>query len=198
MGKWIGIAVVGLLVVAGISCAGTYNSLVTLDQQVQSQWAQVENVYQRRMDLVPNLVETVKGAAAFEKETYTQVAEARAKAGQSTIDASKLSDQGAFDRFQQSQDALSSSLSRLLVVAERYPELKADVQMRRLAEELTSTENRVAFARQAYNDAVMQYNTACEVFPASLLARAYGHGTRAALLTFEPGIAAAPVLGLAT
>jgi len=174
MGKWIGIAVVGLLVVAGISCAGTYNSPVTLDQQVQSQWAQVENVYQRRMDLVPNLVETVKGAAAFEKETYTQVAEARAKAGQSTIDASKLSDQGAFDRFQQSQDALSSSLSRLLVVAERYPELKANQNFRDLQSQLEGTENRIAVERKRYNETAQAFNTKRDSFPTVLVAGVFG------------------------
>lgn len=174
MGKWIGIAVVGLLVVAGISCAGTYNSLVTLDQQVQSQWAQVENAYQRRLDLVPNLVETVKGAAAFEKDTFTQVAEARAKAGQSTIDASKISDPAAFDRFQQSQDALSSALSRLLVVSERYPELKANQNFRDLQAQLEGTENRIAVERKRYNEAAQAFNTKRDSFPTVLVASVFG------------------------
>jgi len=174
MAKWIGIAVVGLLVVAGISCAGTYNSLVTLDQQVQSQWGQVENVYQRRLDLVPNLVETVKGAAAFEKDTFTQVAEARAKAGQSTIDASKISDPAAFQRFQQSQDGLSSALTRLLVVAERYPELKANQNFRDLQAQLEGTENRIAVERKRYNEAAQAFNTKRDSFPTVLVASVFG------------------------
>src|SRR5215471_5658456 len=124
MGKWIGLGLLGLAVVFVLSGIGGYNKLVSLEQQVRSQWGQVENVYQRRADLVPNLVETVKGAAAFEKETFTQIAEARARVGQ--IDASKaVSDPETFEKFQRSQAALSSSLRRLLVVAEKYPDLKA-------------------------------------------------------------------------
>src|SRR5262244_4620381 len=107
MGKWLGLGVLAILVIFGFSIAGSYNSLVSLDQAVQSQWGQVENVYQRRLDLVPNLVETVKGAAAFEKDTFTAVTEARAKAGQTMVDPSKVvNDPSAFERFQQSQDAL--------------------------------------------------------------------------------------------
>src|SRR5215468_7051724 len=126
MGKWIAIIALGILVVIGFSCAGSYNSLVTLDQAVQSQWGQVENVYQRRADLVPNLVETVKGAAAFEKDTFTAVAEARSKVGQVSGEALRnaLNDPGAFEKFQQAQAGLSSALSRLMAVAEAYPELK--------------------------------------------------------------------------
>src|SRR5712664_4741051 len=103
MGKWLGLGVLGVLVIFGFAVSGSYNSLVSLDQQVQSQWGQVENVYQRRLDLVPNLVETVKGAASFEKDTFTAVTEARAKAGQTMVDGSKVvNDPGAFERFQRS------------------------------------------------------------------------------------------------
>src|SRR6266849_1578678 len=134
MGKWIAIIVLGAVVLAGFSCVGSYNNLVSLDQQVQSQWGQVENVYQRRLDLVPNLVETVKGAASFEKDTFTAVTEARARVGQvSSAAADKVvNDREAVEKFQRSQDALSSALSRLLVVVEKYPDLKATQNFRDL------------------------------------------------------------------
>src|SRR5215468_4620056 len=122
MGKWLGLGVLAVLVIFGLSIAGSYNSLVSLDQAVQSQWGQVENAYQRRMDLVPNLVETVKGAAAFEKDTFTAVTEARSRVGQIAPGAMDkvINDPAAFEKFQSSQDALSSALSRLLVVVEKY------------------------------------------------------------------------------
>ncbi len=175
MAKWIGIAVVGLLILAGFSCAGTYNSLVSMDQGVQAQWSQVENVYQRRLDLVPNLVETVKGAAAFEKDTFSAVAEARAKAGQATIDASKISDPAAFEKFQQSQDALSSALSRLLVTVEKYPELKANQNFRDLQAQLEGTENRIAVERRRFNEAAQGFNTKRNTFPTVLIAGFFGN-----------------------
>src|SRR5215467_3795100 len=179
MGKWIAIIALGILVVIGFSCAGSYNSLVTLDQAVQSQWGQVENVYQRRLDLVPNLVETVKGAAAFEKDTFTAVTEARAKAGQTMVDASKVvNDPGAFERFQRSQDALSSALSRLVVVAERYPDLKATQNFRDLQAQLEGTENRISVERRNFNEAVQAYNTAIKSFPAVLYAGLVGFKER--------------------
>src|SRR5688500_2974777 len=122
-------AIVVLAIILGISVAGTYNSLVQLDQAAQAQWAQVENVYQRRADLVPNLVETVKGAAKFEQETLTAVTEARSRVGQVTSGAVEniANDPQAFARFQQAQDSLSSALSRLMVVVEKYPDLKAKI-----------------------------------------------------------------------
>src|SRR5215813_7450337 len=146
MGKWLGLGVLAVLVIFGLSIAGSYNSLVGLDQAVQAQWGQVENVYQRRMDLVPNLVETVKGAAAFEKDTFTAVTEARSRVGQVTAATTDkiVNDPAAFERFQRSQDALSSALSRLLVVAEKYPELKATQNFRDLQAQLEGTENRIA------------------------------------------------------
>ena len=122
---------------------GTYNTLNKLDQGVKAQWAQVENVYQRRADLVPNLVETVKGAANFEKETYTAVTEARAKVGQVKIDASHSNNAEAFAKFQQAQDGLGSAISRLLVAVEAYPDLKATQNFRDLQIQLEGTENRI-------------------------------------------------------
>jgi LemA protein len=174
MGKWIAIIVLGVVVIGGFSGVGGYNNLVSLDQQVQSQWGQVENVYQRRLDLVPNLVETVKGAASFEKDTFTAVTEARAKAGQTMVDASKLSDPGAFERFQRSQDALSSSLSRLMVVIEKYPDLKATQNFRDLQAQLEGTENRIAVERKRFNEAAQAFNTKRDSFPTVLIAGFFG------------------------
>src|SRR5690349_10030752 len=130
-----------IVAIGGVSCARSYNGLIALDQQVQAQWAQVENVYQRRMDLVPNLVETVKGAAAFEKDTFTAVATARAGAvAASGAAATNLpNDRAAFAKAQQAQDQLSSALSRLMVVVERYPDLKATANFQTLQSQLEGT-----------------------------------------------------------
>jgi LemA protein len=167
----------GVLVVAAIiivlSVAGTYNSLVRLDQKVQSQWAQVENQYQRRADLVPNLVETVKGAADFEKSTFTAVTEARAKVGQVQISADKLTPE-AFAKFQQAQDGLSSALSRLLVVMEKYPDLKATENFKTLQAQLEGTENRIAVERMRFNEAAQAFNTKRMSFPTVLIAGFFG------------------------
>jgi LemA protein len=156
--------------------AGTYNSLIALDQRVQAQWGQVENVYQRRLDLVPNLVETVKGAAAFEQETFTAVAEARAQAGQVTAGALEnvTSDPQAFARFQQAQDGLSSALSRLMVVVERYPELKATDAFRDLQAQLEGTENRIAVERMRFNEEARAFNTRRLSFPTTIIAGFFG------------------------
>jgi LemA protein len=175
MAKWISIAVLGALVVLGFSCASSYNSLNQLDQSVQAQWGQVENVYQRRLDLVPNLVETVKGAAAFEKDTFTAVTEARAKAGQATINAGQaLSDPAAFQRFQGSQEALSSALNRLMVVVEKYPDLKATQNFRDLQAQLEGTENRISVERRRFNEAAKAFNTQRNSFPTVLVAGFFG------------------------
>src|SRR6516164_6254383 len=146
-------AIVLVVIIFGTAIAGTYNSLVTLDQAAQAQWGQVENVYQRRMDLIPNLVNTVKGAANFEQSTLTAVTEARSKVGQVTSGALEniTRDPQAFARFQQAQDGLSSALSRLMVVAERYPELKATQNFRDLQAQLEGTENRITVERQRFN-----------------------------------------------
>jgi len=176
MKRWLPIAALAVAVLIGGAMVSGYNSLVRLDQDVRAAWGQVENVYQRRADLVPNLVETVKGAAAFEKETFTAVANARAQVGQ--ISAAGLekvaSDPEAFARFQQAQDALSSALSRLLVVSERYPELKATAAFRDLQVQLEGTENRVTVERMRFNEAARAFNTKRQSFPTVIMAGFFG------------------------
>ena len=171
----VGAIVLGVLVF-GAAIAGTYNTLVQLDQGVQSQWAQVENVYQRRADLIPNLVNTVKGAADFEKSTLTAVTEARAKVGQVTSGAVEniARDPQAFQRFEQAQAGLSSALSRLMVVAERYPELKATQNFRDLQAQLEGTENRISVERMRFNEAAQAFNTKRDTFPTVLIAGFFG------------------------
>jgi len=164
------ILLVGIVVLAGV---GTYNSLVSLDQRVLAQWGQVENQYQRRADLVPNLVETVKGAADFERETFTAVTEARAKVGQMQISAGQLTPE-TFAQFQQAQDGLSSALSRLLVVVEKYPELKATQNFRDLQAQLEGTENRIAQERRVFNETAQAFNTKRMKFPTVLIAGLFG------------------------
>jgi LemA protein len=168
----LGVLVLAVVIVV-LSVAGTYNALVRLDQSVQSQWAQVENQYQRRADLVPNLVETVKGAADFEKSTFTAVTEARAKVGQVQISADKLTPE-AFAKFQQAQDGLSSALSRLLVVMEKYPDLKATENFKELQAQLEGTENRIAVERMRFNEAAQAFNTRRMSFPTVLVAGFFG------------------------
>src|ERR671924_970815 len=169
-------AVVLFVIILGGAIAGTYNSLVQLDQGVQSQWAQVQNVYQRRADLVPNLVNTVKGAANFEQQTLTAVTEARAKVGQVTSGAIEniARDPQAFQRFEQAQAGLSSALSRLMVVAERYPELKATQNFRDLQAQLEGTENRISVERMRFNDASRAFNTRRDSFPTTFIAGFFG------------------------
>ncbi|HEY4184203.1 MAG TPA: LemA family protein [Polyangia bacterium] len=175
MKRWIPLALIALAVLVGISGVGTYNSLVQLDQGVRAQWGQVQNVYQRRADLVPNLVATVKGAAAFEKDTYTAVAAARAQVGQVAASASQApSDPDSLKRYQQAQDGLSSALSRLLVVAERYPDLKATAAFRDLQAQLEGTENRIAVERMRFNEAAQGFNTKRQSFPTVVLAGFFG------------------------
>jgi LemA protein len=192
--------VVGVVVAALLLCGGcsvsTYNSLVGLDQRVQAQWAQVENVYQRRLELVPNLVETVKGAAKFERDTLTAVVEARSKATQVTPAAgSAPNDPAALERFQSAQDQLGSALSRLLVVVERYPELKATQNFRDLQAQLEGTENRIAVERMRYNEAARDFNTTRQNFPTVLFAGLFGSRFREkAYFTATPGAERAPTV----
>ncbi|MGZ5495134.1 MAG: LemA family protein [Candidatus Aminicenantales bacterium] len=160
--------ILGILVVV-LYATGVYNGLVGLDQKVQSQWGQVENTYQRRADLIPNLVETVKGAAAFEKDTYTAVTEARAKVGQVQINPGQLTPD-AFAKFQAAQDGLSSALSRLLVVVEKYPDLKATENFKELQAQLEGTENRITVERMRFNEAAQAFNTKRNRFPAAIIA----------------------------
>ena len=169
-------AIVVIAIVLGLSVVGPYNTLVRLDQAAQAQWGQVENVYQRRADLVPNLVETVRGAANFEKDTLTAVTEARAKVGQVTPGAMQniVNDPAAFQRFQQAQDGLSSALSRLMVVAEKYPELKATQNFRDLQVQLEGTENRITVERMRFNETAQAFNTQRESFPTVLIAGFFG------------------------
>jgi LemA protein len=168
--------VLGVAVVLIIGITSSYNGLVSLDQAVRAQWGQVENVYQRRADLIPNLVETVKGAAAFEKETYTQVAEARTKTMQISSQGldKLLADPQAFQRFQQAQGELSSALTRLMAVSERYPDLKATANFRDLQVQLEGTENRIAVERMRFNEAAQAFNSKRSRFPTVLFASVFG------------------------
>jgi len=148
-----------------------YNKIQGLDEEVKAAWSEVQNQYQRRADLVPNLVATVKGAANFERDTLTQVIEARSKATAATIDPKTLNDPEAFRRFEQAQNQLSNALSRLLVTVERYPDLKANQNFRDLQAQLEGTENRIAVARKRYIEAVAEYNKAVRYFPTNLTAK---------------------------
>jgi LemA protein len=170
------IVVLAVAVLGNSSCVGSYNKLVGLSQAVDGQWAQVENAYQRRADLVPNLVSTVKGAAKFEQDTLTAVTEARAKVGQVSAQATEkmANDPEALKKFQEAQDGLSSALSRLMVVSERYPELKATQNFRDLQSQLEGTENRIAVERMRFNQAAQAYNTERERFPGVVVAKVMG------------------------
>lgn len=170
------VVVVAAALVIGLAVAGSYNSLVKLDENVKSKWGQVENVYQRRADLVPNLVETVKGAAAFEKDTFTAVTEARAKVGQVTFNT--VPNQQEMQKFQAAQDGLSSALSRLMVVVEKYPDLKATQNFKDLQVQLEGTENRIAVERKRFNDAAQEFNTARRRFPTVFIASILGFTAR--------------------
>ncbi len=162
--------IIGIIVLVAILWGvKKYNGFVTLEEGVTGQWANVENVYQRRGDLIPNLVNTVKGYADFEQETLTQVIEARAKATSVTIDPSNLTPQ-SIASFQQAQDGLGSALSRLLVTIERYPDLKANQNFLELQSQLEGTENRIAVERRKFNEITRGFNTTIRKFPASVIA----------------------------
>ena len=189
----------GVLIVLAAFGVAVWNRLVTLRNRFENAFAQIDVQLKRRYDLIPSLVEVAKGYLRHERETLEAVIAARGAALEQLRGAAAAPGAAAaMAGLAGAENVLGAALGRLMLLSERYPELKADVQMRQLAEELTSTENRVAFARQHYNDAVTDYNTARQVFPASLLAGAFGHGQPAALLAFEPGIAAVPRLGLQT
>ncbi len=171
-----GVGAVLALIIIGIViwAVSVYNQLVTLDEEVAKAWSQVENQYQRRADLIPNLVNTVKGVANFEKETYTAVAEARSKVNQIKLTPEMLSDPQAFKKFQSAQDQLGSALSRLLVTVERYPQLKANENFLQLQAQLEGTENRIAVERKRYNEVVREYNTRIRRFPGNIIANMTG------------------------
>lgn len=173
-----GLAIVaGLLLIVGVIAlwsVGSYNGLVASEQSVVSQWAQVENVYQRRADLVPNLVRTVQGAAEFERGTLQAVVEARARVGQMNVTPEILEDPGRFAQFEAAQDQLSSALSRLLVVVERYPELRSVPAFQDLMTQLEGTENRISVERMRFNEASRDYNTRIRQFPTNMLIGLFG------------------------
>ena len=176
------IAVAGVLLLIGLSIAGWYfgvkNSLVALDENVNSAWAQVQNVYQRRADLIPNLVRTVKGYAAHEQDTLVQVTEARSKVNNINLGGA-INDPAKMQQFEKAQGELSSALSRLMVVVEKYPELKANENFRDLQVQLEGTENRIAVERKRYNDAAREFNTRIRQFPSSIVARMAGFQSKA-------------------
>ncbi len=172
------LAVTVLLALAGCG----YNEVIARDEAVKAAWADVENQYKRRADLVPNLVNVVKGSADFEQQTLTQVVEARAKVGQVHVDASTVDDPQKLQQFEQAQGQLSNALSRLLVVSEQYPELRSTEAFRDLQAQLEGTENRIAVARRRFIEAVAEYNKTVQLFPSSIGARMRGKAVRP---TFE-------------
>ena len=182
--------VLGLIVVLGIS---TNNGLVEREENVESAWAQVENQYQRRADLIPNLVNTVRGAADFEQETLTAVINARSKATSVTITAADLNDPSKIAQYQEAQQQLSGALSRLLVSVERYPELKANSNFRDLQAQLEGTENRISTERMRFNKAAQSYNTSIRKFPTSIIASISGF-ERKAYFEAEKGAENAPTV----
>ena len=168
-----------LAIVLGLWVAGIFNRLVTLQQGTDAAWAQVQNVYQRRADLIPNLVNTVSGAANFEKSTLAEITEARASVGRVQLPAGGApTDPTKFAEFEKAQGALGGALSRLLVVAERYPTLTATAGFRDLQAQLEGTENRISVERGRFNEAVQAYNTAQKSFPAVVFAAMFGHSPR--------------------
>jgi LemA protein len=192
------IVVVLALVAVGLYGVGVYNNLVGLGQGVDAQWGQVEASYQKRADLVPNLVSTVQGAANFEKSTLTAVTEARASVGQVKLDPKSLtSDPAAMARFEQAQAGLSSALSRLLVVAENYPELKANQNFQDLQAQLRSIEDSIKAERNRYNERAQAYNTTRLRFPASVIANFTGFGEKA-YFKAEAGASTAPSVQFGT
>ena len=167
------IVIVIILFIGGCGCVSSYNGIVSLDQNAQSKWGTVQTDYQRRADLVPNLVATVKGVANFEKSTLVDVTNARARATSIQVDPTKLTPE-TIQKYQAAQGQLSSALSRLLVASERYPELKATENFSGLQAQLEGTENRIAVARRDFNEAVQQYNTKIKQFPTNFIARMGG------------------------
>nr|WP_129733647.1 LemA family protein [Parabacteroides goldsteinii] len=188
---WITLAIIVVLLFAGYSWVkGTYNTMVTQDEGVKTAWSQVENQYQRRMDLIPNLVNTVKGYATHEKETLEGVVSARAEATKTTIDPSNLNEE-SMKKFQAAQGELSSALSRLMVVMERYPDLKANQNFLELQAQLEGTENRISVERKRFNETAQSYNTYIRTFPTNILAGMFGFQPKA-YFSAESGAEKAP------
>jgi LemA protein len=183
-----------IAVIGGIALAGSYNRLVGLQQGVDSQWAQVQNVYQRRADLIPNLVSTVAGAANFEKSTLIAVTQARASVGQVKLDPNKApTDAAQLEQFQAAQGRLSNALSRLLVVVERYPEIKANQNFLGLQAQLEGTENRISVERGKFNEIVQAYNTTVRRFPTNIFAGMFGFQPRP-FFSAQPGAEKPPAV----
>src|SRR6202047_3087035 len=183
-----------VLFVVGLFFWGTYNRLVTLDQEVNKRWGDVQTVYQRRADLIPNLVNTVSGAANFEKSTLIAVTNARASVGRVQLDPNKApTDAAQLEQFQAAQGQLSNALSRLLVVVERYPEIKANQSFLGLQAQLEGTENRISVERGNFNTAVQSYNTAVRSFPTNLMAGMFGFAPRP-FFAAQPGAERAPAV----
>jgi LemA protein len=193
MKKWM-LRVSALLLVMSLSSCG-YNNFQSLDEEAKASWAEVLNQYQRRADLVPNLVNTVKGYAAHEEKVLTDVANARAKVGSMQVTPELINDPEAFAKFQAAQGQLSSALSRLLVVSENYPNLKADQGFRDLQAQLEGTENRITVARNRYIETIKNYNVAVRSFPENLTAMMFGYKTKASFtVDDEKAISVAPAV----
>lgn len=176
------IVIVGIVVIILATCVGKYNSIVTLNENVSTAWSQVENVLQRRLDLIPNLVNTVKGYAAHEKDVFIQVTEARSKVGGATTKDDKID----------ANNQLTQALSKLMLVVERYPDLKANQNFLALQDELAGTENRIAVERKRYNDAVREYNTYVRRFPANIIAGMFGYQKEDKYFKADEGAKTAP------
>lgn len=177
-GTIVALVIVLLIFFAGCAGCSTYNSLVASEERVEQVWGDVETQYQRRADLVPNLVSTVRGAADFEQETLESVTQARARATSINLDVDDLDDPAAMRAFQDAQSELTGALSRLLAVSENYPQLRATEAFRDLQAQLEGTENRITVARRDYNDSVRQYNTEVRRFPTNIFAGIFGFGRR--------------------
>ncbi len=188
------VIIIFIAFVIGLFFWGTYNRLVGLQQGVDTQWAQVQTVYQRRADLIPNLVNTVQGAANFEKSTLTDITNARASVGRVQLDPSKApADTAQLQQFQAAQSELGSALSRLLVVVERYPELKANQNFLTLQAQLEGTENRISVERNKFNTTVQDYNVAVRRFPTNMIAGMFGFSPRP-FFAAQPGTEKAPTV----
>ncbi len=186
------IIIIAVLIV-GASAMGTYNGLVKEQQNVNAKWSQVENDYQRRADLIPNLVATVKGYAGHEKETLEAVTASRAQVGSMQVTPEILNNPAEFQKYQQAQSGLTSALSRLMVVVERYPDLKANQNFLDLQSQLEGTENRITVARMRFNEAAQTYNTKVKQFPSNIFARMFGFKEKAYFQS-APGSEKAPVV----
>ena len=180
------LSVVGVIALIIFWSIGSYNSIVKMDESINGSWAQVENVYQRRADLIPNLVSSVKGYAAHEKETFQMVVEARAKATSITLSVDALKDPQAFQKFQNSQGELSSALTRLMAISENYPDLKANENFSQLQSQLEGTENRISVERKNFNSAVQSLNTKIKTFPSNIIA-GFGGFTKRPYFEAETG-----------